>query len=86
MGEAGNLSAPLAATAPWAGGPAKSPAASQRLPSAASVGKAMLTGFEAVSGDIVYSTQVDTNKGRLVDTDQDWNWPTQPVPGQQARW
>jgi hypothetical protein len=76
----------IAATAPWAGGPAKSPAASQRLPSAASVGKAMLTGFETVSGDIVYSTQVDTNKGQLVDTDQDWNWPAQPVPGQQARW
>ena len=77
----------IAATAPWAGGPAKSrrlPA--ERLPSAASVGKAMLTGFDAVRGDILYSTQVDTNRGQLVDTYQDWNWPTQPVPGQPARW
>jgi hypothetical protein len=77
----------LAANAPWAGGPPKSrtlPA--EGLPSAASVGKAMLTGFDAASGDILYSTQVDTNKGQLVDTYQDWNWPAQPVPGQQARW
>jgi hypothetical protein len=76
----------LAATAPWASGPVKSPAAAQRLPSAASVGKAMLTAFDAASGDILYSTEVDTNKGQLVDTYQDWNWPAQPVPGQQARW
>lgn len=80
----------IAATAPWAGAPPKPrtlpPAASQRLPSAASVGKAMLTGFEAASGDILYSTQVDTTKGQLVDIYQDWNWPAQPVPGQQARW
>jgi hypothetical protein len=77
----------VAATAPWAGAPAKSrrlPA--ERLPSAASVGKAMLTGFDAASGDILYSTQVDTNKGQLVDTYQDWNWPAQPVPDQPARW
>jgi hypothetical protein len=80
----------VAATAPWAGAPPKSrtihAAAPQRLPSAASVGKAMLTGFEAASGDILYSTQVDTNRGQLVDTYQDWNWPAQPVPGQPARW
>ena len=75
-----------AATAPWPGGPAKPPAASQRLPSAASVGKAMLTAFDAVSGDILYSTEVDTNKGQLVDTYLEWNWPAQPVPGQPARW
>jgi hypothetical protein len=77
----------IAATAPWAGAPPKSgtlPA--EGLPSAASVGKAMLSGFDAVADDIVYSTQVDTNKGQLVDTYQDWNWPAQPVPGQQARW
>jgi hypothetical protein len=80
----------LVATAPWAGGPPKSrtppAAAPQRLPSAASLGKAMLTAFDAASGDILYSTEVDTNKGQLVDTYLDWNWPAQPVPGQQARW
>jgi hypothetical protein len=80
----------VAATAPWAAAPPKSrtihAAAPQRLPSAASVGKAMLTGFDAASGDILYSTQVDTNRGQLVDTYQDWNWPAQPVPTQPARW
>jgi hypothetical protein len=76
----------ITATAPWASGPVKSPAAPQRLPSAASVGKAMLTAFDAASGDILYSTEVDTNRGQLVDTYQDWNWPAQPVPHQQARW
>jgi hypothetical protein len=72
----------IAATVPWAG----APAASRALPSAASVGKAMLTAFDAATGDILYSTQVDTNKGQLVDTYHDWNWPAQPAAGQQARW
>jgi DNA-directed RNA polymerase specialized sigma24 family protein len=56
------------------------------LPSAASVGRAMLTAFDAASGDILYSTEVDTHDGAPVDTYQEWNWPAQPVPGQQARW
>lgn len=80
----------LAATAPWAGGPPAShplsAAALRRLPSAAPLGKAMLTAFDAASGDILYSTELDTSKGQLVDTYQDWNWPAQPMPGQQARW
>jgi hypothetical protein len=80
----------LAATAPWAGSPPGSrplsPAALRRLPSAAPLGKAMLAAFDAASGDILYSTEVDTNRGQLVDTYQDWNWPAQPVPGQPARW
>lgn len=46
----------------------------------------MLTAFTAASGDILYSTQVDTNKGQLVDTYHDWNWPAQPAAGQPARW
>jgi hypothetical protein len=57
-----------------------------RLPSPTSVGKAMLTGFDAVSGDILYSTQVDTNNGPVVDTYRDWIWPAQPLPGQLTRW
>jgi hypothetical protein len=80
----------LAATAPWAGGPPAShplsAAALRRLPSAAPLGKAMLTAFDAASGDILYSTELGTNKGQLVDTYLEWNWPAQPVPGQQARW
>jgi hypothetical protein len=80
----------VAATAPWAGGPPAShplsPAELRRLPSAAPLGKAMLAAFDAASGDILYSTELDTNKGQLVDTYQDWNWPAQPVPGQPARW
>ncbi len=66
-------------------GPGPGPAATAGLPSARSVGQAMLTAFNAASGDILYSTEADTNKGALVDTYQDWNWPAQPVPGQQAR-
>jgi hypothetical protein len=62
------------------------PASSAGLPSAASVGRAMLTAFDAASGDILYSTEVDTHDGAPVDTYQDWNWPAQPAPGQQARW
>jgi hypothetical protein len=80
----------IAATTLWAGAPPASHAlpgaGPQRLPSAAYVAKAMLAAFSNSSGDVLYSTQVDTNKGRLVDTYQDWNWPAQPVPGQQARW
>jgi len=80
----------LAATAPWAGSSPGSrplsPAALRRLPSAAPLGKAMLAAFDAASGDILYSTEVDTNKGQLVDTYLEWNWPAQPVPGQPARW
>jgi hypothetical protein len=77
----------IAATAPWAGGsprPRTPPPAA--LPSAASLGQAMLTASSAASGDIVYSTEASTVSGHLVDTYQDWNWPAQPVPGQQARW
>src|SRR5215472_6901609 len=61
------------------------PAASAGLPSARSVGKAMLTAFGSVSGDILSSTEVDTSHGTVVDTYQDWNWPGQPAPGQLAR-
>ncbi len=75
----------IAAIAPWSGAANHRPAAGSRLPSA-SVGKAMLTAFTAASGDILYSTQVDTNKGQLVDTYHDWNWPAQPAAGQPARW
>jgi hypothetical protein len=80
----------VAATAPWTGArPGSrplSPAAVRRLPSAAPLGKAMLAAFDAASDDILYSTELGTNKGQLVDTYQDWNWPAQPVPGQPARW
>jgi hypothetical protein len=69
---------------PGHGGPGQ--ASSAGLPTAASVGRAMLTAFDAASGDILYSTEVDTHDGAPVDTYQDWNWPARPVPGQQARW
>jgi hypothetical protein len=56
------------------------------LPSSASMGKAMLATFDADSGDILYSTEVDTNRGPVVDTYRDWIWPAQPLPGQLTRW
>jgi hypothetical protein len=46
----------------------------------------MLTAVGGVSGDILYSTQTSSKRGVVVDTYQDWNWPAEPTPGQQARW
>jgi hypothetical protein len=85
---AGAVAVTVAVTVPWSGPGAARPGhpMAAGLPSAASVGKAMLASFDAASDDILYSTQVDTNKGRVVDTYQDWNWPAQPDPGQQALW
>lgn len=56
------------------------------LPSAASVGQAMLTAFSATNDDILYSTETSINRGVVVDIYRDWSWPAQPVPGQQERW
>ena len=60
------------------------PAAPQRgrLPSAASVGRAMLTAFNGVTGDIEYTTQTGVNKGVTVDVYRTWSWPAAPAPGQ----
>jgi hypothetical protein len=60
-------------------------AVTARLPSAASVGKAMLAAFNAARGDIVYATEAARDRGVVVERDQDWFWPAQPVPGQRAR-
>jgi hypothetical protein len=62
------------------------PAASARLPSAASVGRAMLAAFNGASDDVLYSTEVGLHSGTVVDAYQDWNWPAEPVPGQPSRW
>jgi hypothetical protein len=51
-------------------------------PSDASLGRAMLTAFNAVTGDLVYDVVTDVTHGRVVDTDQAWSWPAEPVPGQ----
>jgi hypothetical protein len=56
------------------------------LPSAASLGKSMLTAFSAATGDVLYSTQVSTRNGVVLDIYRDWNWPAQLVPGQRASW
>jgi hypothetical protein len=56
------------------------------LPSAALVGKAMLTAFSAADGDILYSVQTGTNRGVVVDIYRDWSWPAQPVTGRQERY
>jgi hypothetical protein len=52
------------------------------LPSAASVGRAMLTAFSGVTGDIEYTTQTGINKGVTVDVYRTWSWPAAPAPGQ----
>jgi hypothetical protein len=55
------------------------------LPSAASVGKAMLTAFEAANDDILYEIQTGRDHGRTVDESRFRSWPLAPAPGQQAR-
>jgi len=52
------------------------------LPSAASVGRAMLTAFNGVTGDIEYTTQTGINKGVTADVYRTWSWPAAPAPGQ----
>jgi hypothetical protein len=59
------------------------PISSAGLPSAQSVGKAMLTAVDGVSDDILYS--VSDEGGTPASRYQDWNWPAQPAVGQQAR-
>ncbi|HEV2370610.1 MAG TPA: hypothetical protein VGS19_00455 [Streptosporangiaceae bacterium] len=63
------------------------PVQQPELPSAASVGKAMLTAFHQVSiaGDIVYVRQAAMPRGRVLMESQNWIWPLQPAPGQQVR-
>jgi len=57
------------------------------LPSAASVGRAMMTAFHQVSmaGDIVYVRQAAMPRGRVLTESQTWIWPLQPVAGQRVR-
>ena len=71
---------------PGTGGAGPDAASRAGLPSAATVGKAMLTAFSAANDDILYSTETGINRGVLVDVYRDWSWPAQPVPGQQERW
>ena len=52
------------------------------LPSAASVGRAMLTAFNGVTGDIEYTTETGITKGVTVDVYRAWSWPAAPAPGQ----
>jgi hypothetical protein len=52
------------------------------LPTAAAMGRAMLTAFNTVRDDIEYSTETGISKGATVDVYRDWSWPAQPVPGQ----
>ncbi|HEY1916339.1 MAG TPA: hypothetical protein VGH27_12265 [Streptosporangiaceae bacterium] len=58
--------------------PAAKPAAG--MPSAATVGKTMLTSISTASSDILYETK-SIGPGEM----QVWSWPAQPVPGQQVR-
>jgi hypothetical protein len=67
-------------------GPASAAPATPGLPSATALGKAMLTASTAATGDILYTTQTSVNRGVTMDIYQDWIWPANPVPGQQARW
>jgi hypothetical protein len=68
-------------------GPARAgrPVAQSGLPSAASMGRAMLTAAYGVNGDILYTKQTGFSHGVVVDTYQDWSWPAVPVTGQLER-
>jgi hypothetical protein len=52
------------------------------LPSPASVGRAMLTAFNGVTGDIEYTTETGISRGVTVDVYRTWSWPAAPAPGQ----
>ena len=54
------------------------------LPTAASVGQAMLTAFQGVRDDIEYTMQTGgVTRGVATSVNQMWSWPAQPDPGQQ---
>lgn len=93
----------VAVTKPWAGpvtpgtglaspgpaytSPVTGPVSAAGKPSAASVSRAMLTSFQAASGDIVYEREVDLGPGgRVADEYQGWSWPVAPVAGQQVHY
>ena len=76
------VTVPLPAVSPL---PSSAPAPQAGLPRAALVGQAMLTAYNAANGDIVYQREIGIVHGKVVDEYQIWDWPTQPVPGQQAR-
>ena len=75
------ISAPAVSPLPSFG---RSPGSRAGLPPAASVGKAMLTAFDAATGDIVYQRQLGIVHGVVADEYQLWTWPAQPAPGRQA--
>lgn len=67
-------------------GPARLPGSAHGeagLPTAAAVGRAMLTAFNGVSGDIEYATETGVTKGVTMDVYRMWSWPARPAPGQQ---
>ena len=74
-------SPPVVSALPSFGRP---PGSRAGLPPAASVGKAMLTAFNAATGDIAYERQLGILHGVVEDEYQLWTWPAQPVPGQRA--
>jgi hypothetical protein len=89
---AGLVIALVAGVLPAGHGPAQAghpsvppPVAQSGLPSAASMGRAMLTAAYGVNGDILYTKQTGFTHGVVVDTYQDWSWPAQPVTGQLER-
>jgi hypothetical protein len=64
--------------------PSVAPALRTGLPSAALVGKAMLTAYSAAARDIIYQREIGVVHGRVMDEYQIWDWPAQPVFGQRA--
>jgi hypothetical protein len=54
------------------------------LPSAVSVGQAMLTAFRGVRDDIEYTMQTGgVTRGVATSAYRTWSWPARPAPGQQ---
>ena len=51
-------------------------------PSAAALGKVMLTAFNAAADDLAYETVADFRAGHLIQIDRSWSWPAVPSPGQ----
>jgi hypothetical protein len=72
----------LLPSAPVTSGGPPSAVSLGRDPSAASLGRAMLTAFNATADDLAYDTVTDVSRGRVVNNDRVWSWPTLPSPGQ----
>jgi hypothetical protein len=66
--------------------PVSAPVSTAALPSAVSLGKAMLAASGTVSKDVLYTTEADLTGGVIQQAYKAWAWPLRPAAGQRAHW